>query len=98
MKRTLLFSILALTVVACLDAAEAEAGFKSIFDGQTFTGWKIGDESAKSWRIEDGALVAQGNRSHVYYVGDEAPFKDFEFKVDVMTRKAAGPRRALSAR
>ena len=85
MKRILLFSILALTVVARLDAAEAEAGFKTIFDGKTFNGWKIGDESAKSWRIEDGAFVAQGNRSHLYYIGDEAPFKDFEFKVDVMT-------------
>ena len=30
-------------------------------------------------------LVAQGNRSHAFYVGDEKPFKDFEMKVDVMT-------------
>jgi len=70
---------------ARLAAADAEAGFKTIFDGKSFDGWKIGDESAKAWRIEDGAFVAQGSRSHVYYVGDEQPFKNFEFKVDVMT-------------
>ena len=75
--------------MACLltvaQAAESEEGFKTIFDGKTLTGWKIGDEKAKSWKIEDGALVAQGERSHAYYVGDEKPFKDFEIKVDVMT-------------
>lgn len=54
-------------------------------DGKTFNGWKIADESAKSWKIEDGAFVAQGQRSHLFYVGDEKPFKDFELKVDVMT-------------
>jgi hypothetical protein len=85
MKLALLISLVALTAVVRLPAAESEAGFKTIFDGKTFEGWKIGDEAAKSWRIEDGALVAQGSRSHIYYVGDEKPFKDFELKVDVMT-------------
>ncbi len=66
-------------------AADSEEGFKKIFDGHSFNGWKFGDEKAKSWRIEDGAIVANGNRSHAYYVGDEEPFKDFELKVDVMT-------------
>lgn len=66
-------------------AADNEEGFKTIFDGKSFAGWKIGDEKAKSWRIEDGALVAQGTRSHAFYVGDSQPFKDFELKVDVMT-------------
>jgi hypothetical protein len=66
-------------------AADNEEGFKTLFDGKTFSGWRIGDEKANAWRIEDGAFVAQGSRSHVYYVGDEQPFKNFELKVDVMT-------------
>jgi len=87
MKLTTLFvALTAFTITAHLNAADGEEGFKAIFDGKTFDGWKIGDEAAKSWRIEDGAMVAQGNRSHVYYVGDEQPFKNFEFKVDVMTK------------
>jgi len=85
MKTTSFFTLLLLTAALRVTAADSEAGFKPIFDGKTFTGWKIGDEQAKSWRIEDGAFVAQGTRSHVYYVGDEQPFKDFELKVDVMT-------------
>lgn len=86
MKTFLLGSFLALATAMTVSAAESESGFTPISDGKTFNGWKIGDEDAKSWRIEDGAFVAQGNRSHLFYVGDEKPFKDFEFKVDVMTK------------
>jgi hypothetical protein len=85
MKTFLLGSMVALATTAAVGAADTEEGFVQIFDGKTFNGWKIGDADAKSWRIEDGALVAQGRRSHAYYVGDEKPFKDFELKVDVMT-------------
>ena len=85
MKPSSLICFVTLTAVVRIAAADSEAGFKTIFDGKTFAGWKIGDEAAKSWRIEEGAFVAQGSRSHLYYVGDEKPFKDFELKVDVMT-------------
>jgi len=85
MKRKFFLGLVACTMAIRLFAADDEVGFKTIFDGKTFDGWKIGDADAKSWRIEDGALVAQGQRSHAFYVGDEKPFKDFEFKVDVMT-------------
>jgi hypothetical protein len=83
MKTFLISSLVALAAAVC--AADAEEGFVQIFDGKTFNGWKISEADAKSWRIEDGAMVAQGPRSHAYYVGDEQPFKDFELKVDVMT-------------
>lgn len=70
---------------APLGAAEVEEGFVSLFDGQTFNGWKKAVESPNTWRIEDGVLVARGDRCHLFYVGDEKPFKDFEFKAEVMT-------------
>jgi hypothetical protein len=85
MKTFLFASTLVLALAASVSAADSEEGFVQIFDGKTFTGWKIGDEKAKSWRIEDGTLIANGSPSHCFYVGDEMPFKDFEFKVDVMT-------------
>lgn len=74
-----------LALVAPL-AAEEEPGFKSLFDGKTFNGWKI-NENPQSWSIKDGAIVANGPRSHLFYVGDEQPFVNFELKVDVMTEK-----------
>ncbi|QDU93312.1 3-keto-disaccharide hydrolase [Lignipirellula cremea] len=77
-----LLAVLVLTVAA--RAAETEKGFTQLFDGKTFTGWKA-NEAADSWKIEDGALVCEGPRSHLFYTGDLAPFKNFELKVDVMT-------------
>jgi hypothetical protein len=75
---------LGLVIFAAL-AADDEAGFKPLMDGKTFAGWKIATENTNTFRIEDGAFVANGNRSHLFYVGDEQPFKSFHLKVDVMT-------------
>jgi len=61
-----------------------EEGFVSLFDGKTFNGWKI-NESPDSWKIEDGAIVAHGNRSHLFYEGDGKPFKNFQLKAEVKT-------------
>src|SRR4026209_472503 len=66
-------------------ASAAEEAFKQIFDGKSFAGWKMANENTNTWKLEDGALVTRGGRCHLYYVGDEKPFKDFELKVDVMT-------------
>jgi len=62
-----------------------EKGFKVLFDGKTFNGWKMADENQDAWTIKDGAIVAHGSRSHLYYVGDEKPFVNFELKIDAMT-------------
>jgi hypothetical protein len=85
MKRTFLCALALCSALSISRAADSEEGFVSIMDGKTFNGWKIADEAAKAWKIEDGAFVAQGPRSHLFYVGDEKPFKNFELKVEVMT-------------
>jgi hypothetical protein len=88
MKRTLILALTAsslLAVTARLAAAEAEPGFTSLTDGKTFNGWKMAEENQDTWTVEDGAFVAHGSRCHLFYVGDEKPFKDFDLKVDVMT-------------
>ena len=58
-------------------------GFTLISDG-TWTGWKV-NESQASWSLSEGGFRAQGERSHNFYTGPLAPFKDFELKVDVKT-------------
>jgi len=64
---------------------EDEEGFVSLFNGKEFGDWKI-NESKESWSIKDGAIVAQGPRSHIFYMGKDNKFKNFELKVDVMTK------------
>jgi hypothetical protein len=64
-----------------------EPGFTSLFNGKDFTGWKISGP-AESFTIQDGAIVAHGQVSHAFYDGTvrNHSFRDFELKVDVMTR------------
>jgi Domain of Unknown Function (DUF1080) len=66
-------------------AADVEEGFTPLMDGKTFNGWKKADENPDTWTIQDGAFVAHGNRCHLFYVGDQQPFKNFDLKVDVKT-------------
>jgi hypothetical protein len=83
MKNPLTLALLLLTFATA--AAEDESGFKPLMDGKTFAGWKTSEENTNTFRLEDGAFVANGNRCHLFYVGDEQPFKNFHLKVDVMT-------------
>ena len=80
-----LFTFVSLALSARCLAADAEEGFVTIFDGSTFAGWKMATENTNSWKIEDGAFVTRGNRCHLFYAGDDKPFRNFELKVDVMT-------------
>jgi hypothetical protein len=64
--------------------AEEEAGFVSLFNGETLDGWKV-NENPESWAVEAGKIVCQGQRSHLFYVGELAPFENFHFKAEVMT-------------
>lgn len=66
-------------------AQDNEEGFVPLADGKTFNGWKCSVENPDSWKIEDGAFVTRGKRAHLFYVGDEKPFRNFELKVEVMT-------------
>jgi hypothetical protein len=60
-------------------------GWVTIFDGKSLDGWKI-NENKDSWKLADGMLTAKGPRSHIFYVGDDKPFVNFEFKAEVMTK------------
>jgi hypothetical protein len=58
----------------------------TLFDGESLDGWKA-SENVDSWKIEEGALVTSGPRSHLFYEGDvmDHHFKNFEFMADVKT-------------
>ena len=58
--------------------------WKTIWDGMTLNGWKA-NENKDSWSIKDGVLTCNGERSHLFYVGDDQPLKNFEFECEVMT-------------
>ena len=73
-------------LAATIQPPATEAGWTQLFNGKDFTGWKI--SNPESFRIEEGAIVANGSPGHAYYDGDfrNHTFRNFELKVDVMTR------------
>lgn len=82
----LVFTLLAVSPVL---AEDSEEGFIPLTDGKTFAGWTTSTENPGTWKIEDGAFVSRGPRSHLFYTGEGAPFKNFELKVEVMTEPGA---------
>jgi Domain of Unknown Function (DUF1080) len=79
-----------LMVLAATPLWAADDGFTSLFNGKDLTGWKA-SEHPDTFSVVDGAIVAHGPRSHCFYNGNfhQHTFKDFELKVDVMTRPKA---------
>lgn len=51
-----------------------EEGFRPLFDGKSFAGWKVGESTPKSWKIESGLLVLTGGNSHLFA---QEQFADF---------------------
>jgi hypothetical protein len=68
------------------DAKSTEKdGWIVLFDGKSLDGWKA-NEHPDNWKVEDGAIVGRGPRSHLFYVKHD-DFKDFEFSAEVKTEK-----------
>lgn len=81
--------LLALSV-ALTPLHAADQGWIALFNGKDLDGWKA-NENPSTFTVQDGAIVAKGPRSHLFYVGPirNANFKNFELKVDVMTQPGA---------
>lgn len=66
--------------------SEAAAGWTSLFNGRDLTGWRI--SKPESFKVENGAIAANGRASHAYYDGPFLghTFRNFELKVDVLVK------------
>ena len=67
-----------------------EAGWISLFDGQTLAGWQASDAPG-TFSVAQGELIAHGPRSHLFYVGavNQHDFRDFDFEAEILTRPHA---------
>jgi uncharacterized protein len=61
-------------------------GWISIWDGESLDGWQASENTESFW-VEDGRIVVDGPRSHLFYEGPVTggDFKNFEFKSQVYT-------------
>lgn len=81
---------------------QVEAGWLSLFDGQTTHGWV--EEGAAKWRAEGGAIVTGGEEAG--YLRTLMPFADFELSIEfkspaegnsgIFLRSAKGPQPHVS--
>ncbi len=78
-------------IAMAASAQDVERGWFRLFDGNSLDGWKTTSENPGTFSVRDGAIVASGPRSHLFYVGpvENADFRDFELKVDVKTERGS---------
>lgn len=83
-------AVAALAWSSASSVSSAEEGWVKLFNGKNLDGWKA-NENPDTFSVKDGAIVAHGPRSHLFYVGpvDEHDFRDFDFKAVVMTRPSS---------
>ncbi len=91
-------NVLAVTVVLGMilggavssSAQESNGEWISLFDGQTLNNWKA-SENPETFSVEDGLIVAHGDRAHLFYQGpvQDHNFTNFELKADVKTTEGS---------
>jgi len=87
---TYIFLFCGLFALTLMTGCTGNDGWVSLFDGKTLNGWQV-SEHPSSARVENGALVCNGERGHVFYNGsfNNASFTNFELSADVMTKPGA---------
>src|SRR4051812_8872889 len=79
--------LVGLVTAASFRIAAGREEWIDLFDGHTLNGWQP-SENKGSWKVVDGALTADGPRSHLFYTGSvrAADFRNFELEVELTTQ------------
>ncbi|MEX0722067.1 MAG: DUF1080 domain-containing protein [Balneolaceae bacterium] len=82
--------LMCMAIIACTGPEKTDENndneWVTIWDGETFDGWRA-SENPDSFTIEDGKIVVDGTRAHLFYDGPaaDANFTNFEFKAEAYT-------------
>jgi Domain of Unknown Function (DUF1080) len=90
MRRHLPLALLILLCAALVSPLEPAGSWTPLFDGRTLDGWTASENPA-SFRVEDGAILCDGPRAHLFYTGaaSRPGLENFELDAEVMTRPGA---------
>ncbi|MGI6457592.1 MAG: 3-keto-disaccharide hydrolase [bacterium] len=74
-----------MTIHAGETAQEAD-GWISLFNGENLDGWRA-VENPSSFSVQDGMIVGNGPRAHLFYLGpvENHKFRNFIFRADIKT-------------
>ena len=83
-----LFATLAAALLIAYPGAAADKGGKWIkmFNGKNLDGWKA-TERAENWKVENGAIIVSGERSHLFWMKEEC--ENCEFKATIWLGKGS---------
>ena len=92
MKQFCFLCILAIIASSCSSTKNkaVKNGWIPLFDGKSLTNWKV-NENPASFHVDSGMIIANGERSHLFYEGPvmNHDFKNFELKALVKTTKGS---------
>lgn len=85
--------ILAVLFINCNSSnkTHTDKGWITLFDGSSLKDWKSSTDNPSTFRLDSGMLIVHGQRAHLFYDGPvmNHNFRDFELKVEVMTKPGA---------
>lgn len=84
---TLVFSLLLVSPLAAQD-------WQVLFDGKSLDGWKVA-ESPESIRLEDGCVVLNGKRAHLFWLGSDGKATFGNFEAEIVFQSAKGSNAGL---
>lgn len=90
-QKSILVIVLTVALVTSCQKEKKADQWIDIFNGKDLAGWKA-NENSESFKVENGEIIINGNRSHLFYVGDgnePVDIKNFELSADVMTHPLA---------
>ncbi|MCC6343036.1 MAG: DUF1080 domain-containing protein [Bryobacterales bacterium] len=70
----------ALLAPAAAPPTPGKDGWVSMFDGKTLNGWKAAD-NPESWSVRNGAITGDGERSHLFWMGEQC--ENCEFRAEI---------------
>lgn len=80
---------LALTATAADAPKPGKDGWISMFDGKTLDGWQA-SERPENWKVENGAIVGGGERSHLFWTKQMCENCEFRATVKINTGGNSG--------
>lgn len=88
MKKLITLCAISLFLISCsnLSRKNKAGAWINLFDGKSLNGWRA-NENPGTFKVENGSIVVEGPRAHLFYVGTvmNHDFKNFEFKARLMT-------------
>jgi Domain of Unknown Function (DUF1080) len=71
------------------DRADSGDGWVKMFNGKDLEGWKA-NERPEVWTVKDGAIVGDGDRSHLFWMKEECENCEFKATVKISDQGNSG--------